>query len=1786
MKKAISITTLLVSIGVSLLSSTANASSKFHYPFLDLIFAENITLTKSSIDLELNPPPINDLCEDAIDLGILECGFFEQFFEDPTATADPEATGNCINPITEPGVWYTFQTPPMIPYTTLLFNGSWTQVEIFKTSSDCSALEYVDCYFGIDVFVPESDTKYYFLVVGGIAFSTPLYIPLDCDETDFFFDLDLFNPWINHVTTDCASSSDVIQCGSDHVVWGQYTTGCYETDLFIEVFDYTGQYYTHASQVSVTAVYDDCSSIASDLDPNGTGYICNGLDGDVLSLENIPPFTTIYIALGSDNGQHGHFDLSITETSTGVPLQNEECNVPFELFNGFNADLTNLCAGFSSGVNDQPMVNCPGQYEATVWYEFDPGNEPQDISIEFDPLSITNPAIAAYEVCGQVTIGSNCNGQTLELYCIDFPIHIQVGSSDENAGEFGLNITTTPSGSPAEANISGTNICSDESADILVDIPSGNLVDIEITIDPSSSPFVEGMTEHNFFSVSSGLIEDILINSSSTIQQVTYIVSINSLNSSCETDPIEYTISVYPQFSIDPFMVEACESNNLELTIDDIIQGGTPPYSSIQWLWNGNDLIGTGNALNYIPTEDGFVTVEVIDAVGCTASGTVDITLNSATQPSFDFSLYYCKSTTNVITFPNESIENISGTWNPDIIDVFSTPAGIYEVFFTPDETSCALPISLIIEIDDGYMPQFDLPELLCAEEDLFIFPTFDNNSISGFWQFPSMDLSAISGVVSNTFTPNSIDCSVPYIYTFEVADQLQLSFDIPDTLCSADPPLTLPSSSIEGFNGSWDIPSIDPSSIAQDSIIIAFTPLDGQSPCIGENNVTIHIAQPTNTQFSLPASLCSFEDTLFLPALDNQGVAGSWSSDFLVPDPNSQSLNATFIPDNSCFLPFDYSVTLIQPISPLFDIDSSFCQSDQPFSLPDISNNNIQGNWSIPAFDPDSLAGQSITSTFFAPNADTCVLPLQLTFFVDSITPPSFNIPDTICFLDNNLPLPLFSSNGIDGSWSPDTILVANNPGTIIQATFTPSDQFCSSPTTFDFVISEPFDILVNATDPSGCTVADGSIQIIGDPNLEFSIDNGNSWQASNSFDNLAAGAYTIDIRDASTPLCIQSISADISTDDAPILNNLDVQDISDCSIDNGTISIDAIGDNLEYSIDNGASWQASNVFSNLPSGQYTINIRELLSDCIISASANINDINPTQIVDILASDVSDCDANDGSIVIQANGDNLIYSIDNGISWSNQNVFDNLQQGEYSIIIQSDSATNCDAMASVAISGPPIPQFEDIIISNPTSCLPDSGTIAVSASGSDIEFSFDGGASWQDDSSLDNLSEGEYLILIRNSDFPNCFSQQIVDLDVISSNLDTSAASISPPSDCDLFDASITIDPFTNNLEFSIDNGASWQTNFNFPDLSSGTYQIISRVIGLPDCNVIQSIDIPEVECNCLDLIVQASITPLPCDASPNGAIELLSIQGMEDENNLSIQWNNGSTGPTLNSVDSGFYSFSIFYDEVCTFSDTLFVPIADPISFDVQTSDLDCPYSNNGSITIDNVTGGSNQYSFAINDLEFQQSNSFTNLGPGLYEVAVIDEQGCLQSQFVEVYQPDSLSIDLNDINNIQQGDFITLDPQIDPASIDSFAWSALNYSNSDQLIIEVQPQVSTSYSLEVFLDGCVYSKTITVAVVQIDNPIFFANIFSPNQDNVNDVFFIQGNPNANVSIHQFSIFDRWGNRVFSIENPHINEPNDGWDGSFNGDFLNDGVFVYSIKYSLNNKEFADFGSVTLVR
>ncbi len=104
-----------------------------------------------------------------------------------------------------------------------------------------------------------------------------------------------------------------------------------------------------------------------------------------------------------------------------------------------------------------------------------------------------------------------------------------------------------------------------------------------------------------------------------------------------------------------------------------------------------------------------------------------------------------------------------------------------------------------------------------------------------------------------------------------------------------------------------------------------------------------------------------------------------------------------------------------------------------------------------------------------------------------------------------------------------------------------------------------------------------------------------------------------------------------------------------------------------------------------------------------------------------------------------------------------------------------------------------------------------------------------------------------------------------------------------------------------------------------------------------------------------------------------------------------------------------------------------------------------------------------------------------------------------------------------------------------------------------------------------------GCTDTARITL---RIEEGIIIPNVFSPNNDGVNDWFYI---PNTGMKEFSIEIFNRWGTKLWETTAPEIR-----WDGRTTaGVLVPDGTYFFILKAeSISGKDYSTTGHVNLIR
>ncbi|MEL6925625.1 MAG: SprB repeat-containing protein, partial [Bacteroidota bacterium] len=250
----------------------------------------------------------------------------------------------------------------------------------------------------------------------------------------------------------------------------------------------------------------------------------------------------------------------------------------------------------------------------------------------------------------------------------------------------------------------------------------------------------------------------------------------------------------------------------------------------------------------------------------------------------------------------------------------------------------------------------------------------------------------------------------------------------------------------------------------------------------------------------------------------------------------------------------------------------------------------------------------------------------------------------------------------------------------------------------------------------------------------------NGGPFETNPNYDNLAAGNYTLTIRDAND--CDDQRT--ITINDTPGVNITSTTPTDEtCGQANGRIVINVTGGAgpFAWSTNGGTSYNNGTQIDDLSAGTYNIIVRDA-NGCTATASETIGGAaGPTAGAPIATE--TNCDQNTGTITIGASGGAppYDYSINGGATYITSGVFDNLSADTYTIIVRD--ANGCTQQATPAT----VRQADGPTALTPTvtetACGGSSGTLTAGAQDGQAPYSYsiNGGVSFETNPLFDDLS-------------------------------------------------------------------------------------------------------------------------------------------------------------------------------------------------------------------------------------------------------------------------------------------------------------------------------------------------------------------------------------------------------------------------------------------------------------
>jgi gliding motility-associated-like protein len=239
--------------------------------------------------------------------------------------------------------------------------------------------------------------------------------------------------------------------------------------------------------------------------------------------------------------------------------------------------------------------------------------------------------------------------------------------------------------------------------------------------------------------------------------------------------------------------------------------------------------------------------------------------------------------------------------------------------------------------------------------------------------------------------------------------------------------------------------------------------------------------------------------------------------------------------------------------------------------------------------------------------------------------------------------------------------------------------------------------------------------------------------------------------------------------------------------------------------------------------------------------------------------------------------------------------------------------------------------------------------------------------------------------------------------------------------------------------------------------------------------------------------------------------------------------------------------------------------------------------------SIIISGINGTSLPVSLESDSLGLMQIQSLPytigDITAGNYDFSVYNSFGCTYDTTLVVEPFDGFVFEMEEVVDIVAGQSypVSIITDLDAVTVEWFPQTGLDCY--DCLNPVASPVADTEYTVTLIdEEGCILTGTVLFRV-KTEKSVFIPNAFSPNGDAFNDRFYVKSNQNKGT--YEMSIFDRWGELIFTGSNLVLDDDQFGWDGRFNSKLLNPGVYVYHVVVNYNDGETQTIsGDVLLLR
>lgn len=528
----------------------------------------------------------------------------------------------------------------------------------------------------------------------------------------------------------------------------------------------------------------------------------------------------------------------------------------------------------------------------------------------------------------------------------------------------------------------------------------------------------------------------------------------------------------------------------------------------------------------------------------------------------------------------------------------------------------------------------------------------------------------------------------------------------------------------------------------------------------------------------------------------------------------------------------------------------------------------------------------------------------------------------------------------------------------------------------------------------------ATGEINIIasgGTSPYTYLWNNGSTTATINS---IAAGTYSVTVTDARG--CTSSISVTVNQPLAALNVTNNLTHINCFNQNTGAITTSVNGGTSPYTYLWSTGSTAANINS-LLAGTYTLTVTDS-KGCTQTRTNTITQPSARLDANVASTNNVRCfGGNSGSININVTGGVLPYTYQWNTGANTQNL-SGLSTGSYTITVTD--ANGCTTLISPIIITQPAAALSASTSKTNVNCNGSAtGSINLTPSGGTGPFTY----LWSNGSTTQNINAliaGVYSVTV--TDFNNC---QITASATITQP--TSALSVTTTKSnvrCFGNNAGLTTasaNGGTSPYTYAWSNGVNTATNNN---LFAGTYTV--TVTDANGCTLSTPVTITQPAA---PLSVSGTPTAIACYNVPTGSINVSASGGTAT---YLYQWNNGSSGTTINNVSAGNYTVTVTDILGCTTigNYTVTQPAA-ALAASISGTAVSCKSGSDGTASV-SASGGTGPYTYSWNT--GSTGNPISGISAGTYTATVTDANGCTINNTITISQPAAaLSLSNSSIN-----------------------------------------------------------------------------------------------------------------------------------------------------------------------